>query len=162
MKSNADSRIGSDGVRGRHRRPGRQHHLRSAADHTQPAAPGPSPSPFPGGRRPGAGRRDLPQSTHFSGRSWGGTPGPWRRSRQRACAARITDEAAAADHAVGRDLDPATANIADELSRQCYLSYASTTEGRPLACDSVETRDDRCACGRARAISPRRGSQGGS
>ena len=56
----------------------------------------------------------------------------------------ITDDSGGRTEIVrtGRDLDPATANIADELSRQYYLGYASTTEkdGRWHAI-RVEARD---------------------
>jgi hypothetical protein len=40
----------------------------------------------------------------------------------------ITDDSGGRTEIVrsGRDLDPATASIADELSRQYYLGYAST------------------------------------
>jgi len=40
----------------------------------------------------------------------------------------ITDDSGGRTEIVrtGRDLDPATANIADELSRQYYLGYSST------------------------------------
>jgi hypothetical protein len=42
----------------------------------------------------------------------------------------ITDDSGGRTEIVrtGRDLDPATAGIADELSRQYYLGYASTQE----------------------------------
>jgi hypothetical protein len=56
----------------------------------------------------------------------------------------ITDDSGGRTEIVrsGRDLDPATASIADELSRQYYLGYSSTTEkdGRWHAI-RVETRD---------------------
>jgi hypothetical protein len=56
----------------------------------------------------------------------------------------ITDESGGRTEVVrsSRDLDPATASIADELSRQYYLGYASTEEqdGRWHTI-RVETRD---------------------
>ena len=56
----------------------------------------------------------------------------------------ITDDSGGRTEIVrsGRDLDPATANIADELSQQYYLGYSSTTkkDGRWHAI-RVETRD---------------------
>jgi D-serine dehydratase len=56
----------------------------------------------------------------------------------------ITDDSGGRTEVVrtGRDLDPATANIADELSRQYYLGYSSTTkkDGRWHSI-RVETRD---------------------
>ncbi|RPI56328.1 MAG: VWA domain-containing protein [Acidobacteria bacterium] len=114
-----------------------------------PLPPGPSPSPFPGGRRPrGPGGVILPQASHFQ---WPFPQGGVRRrspagdDRVNAHALReITDDSGGRTEIVrsSRDLDPATANIADELSRQYYLGYASTTEkdGRWHAI-RVETRD---------------------
>ena len=56
----------------------------------------------------------------------------------------ITDDSGGRTEVVrsSRDLDPATANIADELSRQYYLGYSSTTQkdGRWHTI-RVETRD---------------------
>ena len=56
----------------------------------------------------------------------------------------ITDDSGGRTEVVrtGRDLDPATASIADELSQQYYLGYSSTTkkDGRWHAI-RVETRD---------------------
>ncbi len=114
-----------------------------------PLPPGPTPSPFPGGRRPrGPGGVILPQ-TQFQ---WPFPQGPATRRRMPAGDDRvnahalrdITDESGGRTEIVrsSRDLDPATANIADELSRQYYLGYASTTEkdGRWHAI-RVETRD---------------------
>ena len=51
-----------------------------------------------------------------------------------------------------RDLDPATASIADELSQQYYLGYpAAGQEGRPLA------RDPRGECATRRLPRAARG-----
>lgn len=81
----------------------------------------PFPVPFPGGpRRPGG---FLPQ---FGPRSSWGTPGD---ERVNAGALReITDDSGGRTEIVRepRDLGPATTSIADELSRQYSLGYAST------------------------------------
>jgi len=82
--------------------------------------PIPVPSPFPG--RPRDPR--WPQSQPPTGRSrWGGPD-----DRVNAAALReITDDSGGRTEIVrdARDLDPATASIADELSKQYYLGYAS-------------------------------------
>jgi Ca-activated chloride channel family protein len=92
-----------------------------------PRQPPPIPFPFPGGpgrRRPGIGI--FPQ---FGG---GGSQGGWRRigdDRVNVSALRdITDASGGRTEIIrsARDLDPATAGIADELSKQYYLGYAST------------------------------------
>jgi VWFA-related protein len=81
----------------------------------------PIPVPFPGGR---GGRWPQPQ-----GGSGGG--GGWRsRSDDHVNAAalrEITDDSGGRTEIVRdpRDIDPATASIADELSKQYYLGYAS-------------------------------------
>ena len=51
-----------------------------------------------------------------------------RRSRERDALREITDDSGGRTEIVrtGRDLDPATASIADELSQQYYLGYPST------------------------------------
>ena len=81
----------------------------------------PFPTPFPGGR---GGRWPQPQG--------GGTgAGGWRsRSDDHVNAEalrEITDDSGGRTEIVRdpRDLDPATASIADELSKQYYLGYAS-------------------------------------
>ncbi len=115
-----------------------------------PLPPGPTPSPFPGGRRPrGPGGVTLPQLPQFQ---WPFPQGQTTRRRMPAGDDRvnanalreITDDSGGRTEIVrsSRDLDPATASIADELSRQYYLGYSSTTEkdGRWHAI-RVETRD---------------------
>ncbi len=110
----------------------------------------PIPSPFPGGRRPrGPGGVILPQMPQFQ---WPFPQGQTRPRVQRGADDRvnaqalreITDDSGGRTEIVrsGRDLDPATANIADELSQQYYLGYSSTTkkDGRWHAI-RVETRD---------------------
>jgi Ca-activated chloride channel homolog len=85
---------------------------------TPPPVRLPIPVPFPGGR---GGRWPQPQT--------GG--GGWRsRSDDHVNAAalrEITDDSGGRTEIVRdpRDLDPATASIADELSKQYYLGYAS-------------------------------------
>ena len=86
----------------------------------------PFPIPFPGGRRPGGGR--FPPIGGGGGTSSGGT---WSRNpgeRVNADALReITDDSGGRTEIVRGfgDLDGATARIADELSKQYYLGYAS-------------------------------------
>lgn len=100
-----------------------------------PSSP-PIPFPIPGGRRPGGrGGIVLPlQQYQFpqfpqQRRAIGGN------DRVNANALReITDDSGGRTEIVrsGRDLDPATASIADELSRQYYLGYspAGKKDGR--------------------------------
>jgi Ca-activated chloride channel homolog len=89
---------------------------------TPPPVRIPFPTPFPGGR---GGRWPQPQS----GGTGGG--GGWRsRSSDHVNAEalrEITDDSGGRTEIVRdpRDLDPATASIADELSKQYYLGYAS-------------------------------------
>jgi len=109
----------------------------------------PFPIPFPGGRRPrgpgGVGLPQLPQT------QWPFPPTQRRTTVRRGgndfdvhALREITDDSGGRTEVVrtGRDLDPATANIADELSRQYYLGYSSTTkkDGRWHAI-RVELRD---------------------
>ena len=109
----------------------------------------PIPSPFPGGRRPrGPGGVIFPQLPQFQ---WP-FPQPQGRRTIRTSDDRvnvqalreITDDSGGRTEVVrsGRDLEPATANIADELSQQYYLGYSSTTkkDGRWHSI-RVETRD---------------------
>jgi VWFA-related protein len=109
----------------------------------------PVPSPFPGSRRPrGPGGVIFPQLPQFQ---WP-FPQPQGRRTVRVSDDRvntnalreITDDSGGRTEVVrsGRDLEPATANIADELSQQYYLGYASTTkkDGRWHTI-RVETRD---------------------
>jgi Ca-activated chloride channel family protein len=110
----------------------------------------PTPAPFPGGRRPrGPGGVMLPQLPQFQ---WPFPQGQTTRrrvgvadDRVNAGALReITDDSGGRTEIVrsSRDLDPATASIADELSQQYYLGYSSTTQkdGRWHAI-RVELRD---------------------
>jgi VWFA-related protein len=115
-----------------------------------PMPPPPMPSPFPGGRRPrGPGGVILPQMPQFQ---WPFPQGQTRTRVQRGSDDRvnanalreITDDSGGRTEIVrsGRDLEPATASIADELSQQYYLGYSSTTQkdGRWHSI-RVETRD---------------------
>ena len=117
---------------------------------TRAPIPQPVPTPFPGARRPrGPGGVILPQLPQFQ---W---PFPQPQGRPRVqrggdervnvhALREITDDSGGRTEIVrsGRDLDMATANIADELSQQYYLGYSSTTkkDGRWHAI-RVETRD---------------------
>jgi VWFA-related protein len=86
--------------------------------------PMPIPFPFPGGRRPQPGR---PPIGGGGGGGWPSAPG----DRVNADALRqITDDTGGRTEIVrgSEGLGPATARIADELSKQYYLGYSSTTE----------------------------------
>ena len=109
----------------------------------------PRPIPFPGGRRPrGPGGVILPQLPQIQWpfpQGQGRTTVRTRDDRVNVQALReITDDSGGRTEIVrsGRDLEPATANIADELSQQYYLGYSSTTkkDGRWHSI-RVETRD---------------------
>jgi Ca-activated chloride channel homolog len=96
-----------------------------------PRGPFPIPFPMPGGRRPGGGIR-LPfqgyQFPQFPGQRRGGMMGGGDERVNVDALRQITDDSGGRTEIVrtGKDLDPATANIADELSRQYYLGYSST------------------------------------
>ena len=91
-----------------------------------PRVPTPFPFPFPGGRRPSP----PPSPPTFRRRRAAAT----RRDRRAttgvnvAALRDITDDSGGRTEIIrgARDLDPATAGIADELSKQYYLGYAST------------------------------------
>jgi VWFA-related protein len=109
-----------------------------------PRAPrGPLPFPFPiPGRRPGAPPR-MPPQPYPPG---GGTvirSGPDERVNV-AALRDLTDDSGGRTEIIryARDLDPATAGIADELSRQYYLGYPATgkKDGRWHTID-VEVRN---------------------
>lgn len=90
-----------------------------------PRLPMPFPFPMPGGRRPGPppGGTTYPPSPRGG---YGRTPND---DRVNVAALRdITDDSGGRTEIIrsARDLDPATAGIADELSRQYYLGYAAT------------------------------------
>lgn len=103
----------------------------------------PIPFPFPGGGG-GRGRVPMPQPMPPSG-GGSGRMTIGADDRVNAMALReITDDSGGRTEIIRdhRDLDPAVASIADELSQQYYLGYSSTTkkDGRWHAI-RVETRD---------------------
>jgi VWFA-related protein len=89
--------------------------------------PLPMPFPFPGGRRPRPGLPPIGGGGGGSGGGWPSAPG----DRVNAGALRqITDDTGGRTEIVrgSEGLGPATARIADELSKQYYLGYSSNTE----------------------------------
>ncbi len=95
----------------------------------------PFPFPFPGGRRPAP----MPPPQPPQGPPVGGGNPRWRgnslEDRVNVAALRdITDDSGGRTEIIRmpRDLDPATAGIADELSKQYYLGYpaAGAKDGR--------------------------------
>jgi len=95
-----------------------------------PRMPLPIPFPFPGGRggRPGSGG-GWPRPPAGGGGGGGGWPRPANSDdRVNVTALRdMTDDSGGRTEIVRdpRDLNPATANIADELSKQYYMGYPS-------------------------------------
>jgi VWFA-related protein len=92
-----------------------------------PRTPFPTPFPFPG-RRPGT----FPPvgGGGRGGGGWGGRPrGNYSDDRVNVAALReMTDDSGGRTEIIrdARDLDPSTANIADELSKQYYLGYQAS------------------------------------
>jgi Ca-activated chloride channel family protein len=89
----------------------------------------PIPFPFPGGRG-GGGRMPIPQPQYppIGGGGRGGTYSVGGDDRVNVSALReITDDSGGRTELVRdfRDLDPAVASIADELSQQYYIGYPS-------------------------------------
>jgi Ca-activated chloride channel family protein len=98
-----------------------------------PAPRGPQPIPFPlpiPGRRRGGIRLPFQgfQFPQFPGQRRGGMMGGGDERVNVDALRQITDDSGGRTEIVrtGKDLDPATANIADELSRQYYIGYSST------------------------------------
>ena len=112
--------------------------VRRAPVSPPPRVPIPIPLPFPGAPRGGAGR--FPPSTPAPpvGGGNGGSGGTqWRGLDDRVNVSALrdmTDDSGGRTEIIRspRDLDPATAGIADELSKQYYLGYPSpgTKDGR--------------------------------
>ena len=93
--------------------------------------PRPFPFPIPGVRRPSP----PPPPPPTGGGSGGGSNGRWRTGRgddrvNVAALRDITDDSGGRTEIIRnpRDLDPATAGIADELSKQYYLGYSASGE----------------------------------
>ena len=104
-----------------------------------PRPPIPIPFPIPGGG--GRGRTPIP----FPGR--GGSRVPANDDRVNVSALRdLTDDSGGRTEIIRdpRDLEPATANVADELSKQYYLAYAAPghNDGRWHAIE-VDVRNER-------------------
>jgi Ca-activated chloride channel family protein len=100
-----------------------------------PRVPLPTPFPFPGGRGGRGGTPIWPrQPPTGGGGGGGGGNGGYRRGsanndRVNVAALRdLTDDSGGRTEIVrdAHDLNPATANIADELSKQYYLGYPSS------------------------------------
>jgi len=113
-----------------------------------PPKSGPTPSAFPGARTP----PPAPSSSGSSGSSSSGSSGssrpsgsssrPSSSSRLNVDALRsITDDSGGRTEIImsARDLDPATAGIASELSRQYFLGY-STSSPRDGRWHNIEVR----------------------
>jgi Ca-activated chloride channel family protein len=92
---------------------------------TPPRTPIPIPFPFPPRRGPG-GRPGWPQPPP-SGGGWPRSSGPSDDRVNVAALRDMTDDSGGRTEIVryARDLNPATENIADELSKQYYLGYAA-------------------------------------
>ena len=97
---------------------------RASAPPPAPTASKPVPSPFPG-RKP-APSAPLPASTPAS--PAGNSTGRGNASAGTNALRLLTDDSGGRTEVIQshRDLDPATAGIADELSRQYFLGYVST------------------------------------
>lgn len=108
------------------------------------ATTGPVPSPFPGAsstasRAPAASPVPIPSARR---------PGPGTNAGVNADALhRLTDDSGGRTEIINapRDLDPATAGIADELSRQYFLGYVSSLP-KDGKWHSIEVRVRRCNC----------------
>jgi Ca-activated chloride channel homolog len=90
-----------------------------------PRFPTPFPFPMPGGRRPSP---PPPTGPMYPPGSRGGNRGNNDERVNAGALREITDDSGGRTEIIRspRDLDPATAGIADELSRQYYLGYAAT------------------------------------
>jgi Ca-activated chloride channel homolog len=103
---------------------------------TRVPMPTPFPRPFPGAPRPGGGTPPIfPRQPPAGGGGGGYRRGGANDDRVNVVALRdMTDDSGGRTEIVrdARDLNPATASIADELSKQYYLGYPSngTKDGR--------------------------------
>lgn len=90
-----------------------------------PRFPTPFPFPMPGGRRPSP---PPPSGPLYPPGPRGGNRGTNDDGVNAGALREITDDSGGRTEIIRtpRDLDPATAGIADELSRQYYLGYAAT------------------------------------
>jgi Ca-activated chloride channel family protein len=118
----------------------------SNGPYSRPPVQVPFPFPIPGGRR----RRPWPGQPPIGGGGpyGGGGRGSWQQSdRVNAAALReLTDDSGGRTEIVrtSRDLDPATTNIADELSQQYFLAYpAAAKKDGQWHTIRVELRDGR-------------------
>ncbi len=107
----------------------------------RPRSPAPLPFPIPGG---GRGRTPIPSPSPWPG---GGTAAIGGDDRVNVSALRdLTDDSGGRTEIIRdpRDLDPATAGVGDELSKQYYLGYPAPghDDGRWHAID-VEVRNSR-------------------
>jgi len=99
-----------------------------SAYNAKPSAPGPAsipvPSPFPGKKPPAPAPAPRQPSPPMPGRGSSGTTDRVNVEALRA----ITDDSGGRTEIIysNRDLDPTTAGIADELSKQYFLAYSST------------------------------------
>ncbi len=123
-----DPRDRGAGLRGRHRRQRRDLLRRRAVDAAGRASTAGAPAlPVPGRRRRAAARgRAAAFPAGGGGRGGGRVYGAGNDDRVNVAALReITDDSGGRTEIVrtARDLDPATENIADELSKQYYLGY---------------------------------------
>jgi Ca-activated chloride channel homolog len=96
-----------------------------------PRFPIPLPFPRPGGGRPGPRSPQPPQGP--GGGGGGGGNRSWHKGEDRVnveALRDITDDSGGRTEIIRspRDLDPATAGIADELSKQYYMGYAAPGE----------------------------------
>jgi VWFA-related protein len=97
----------------------------------QPPRPIPLPFPMPGGRRPPTQPTPpVPQPPQGPSGGSGGSGGSRVRNDDRVNVAvlrDITDDSGGRTEIIryARDLDPATAGIADELSKQYYMGYSA-------------------------------------
>ena len=103
--------------------------LTRSGPYTRPPAPPRFPIPFP---IPGGRRRPWPGQPPIGGGPIIGSGGSYQADeRVNAAALReLTDDSGGRTEIVRstRDLDPATANIADELSRQYFLAYPAAAK----------------------------------